>query len=306
MEGRNERPVWYTLFMVLLGGFVGVVAGSAVGILAGSLLYRGDGNFFQLVNNPDEHVLVPLLTMQGIVSVFAFFLFPYLSWKLSRRQSFKHLNHYPFYRQSIVFVVAIVLSFIVVDSVIIEWNQHVHLPEFLKWFEDWARASEDQAAKLTKTLTQFHSVGQFIIGFLVIAVVAGFCEEFLFRGLLQNELYRGTKNIHVAIWVAAFLFSAVHMQFFGFVPRLLLGVLFGYLYHWSGNIFVPMLAHAVNNGFSVVMVYLNQLGIVNVDIENEEPAPWLAVLLFALLSVACLYYYKKFLDNKKITIADGR
>jgi len=302
----NERPVWYTLFMILLGGFVGAVAGSAVGILAGSLLYRGEGDFFQLVNNPDEHALVPLLTMQGIVSVFAFFLFPYLSWKVARRQSFSYLNKHPFYRSSIVFVVATVLSFIVVDSVIIEWNQHIHLPEFLKGFEDWARTSEDQATKLTKALTQFHSVGQFVIGFLVIAVGAGFCEEFLFRGLLQNELYRGTKNSHVAIWVAAFLFSAIHMQFFGFVPRLLLGVLFGYLYHWSGNIFVPMLAHTVNNGFSVVMVYLNQLGIVNVDIENEEPAPWLAVLLFALLSTVLLYYYKKFLDLKKNTVADGR
>ncbi|MBS1950460.1 MAG: hypothetical protein OJF59_000390 [Cytophagales bacterium] len=298
MEELNERPVWYTLLMVTLGGMVGLIVGSAVGMLVGAALYQGNGDFFHLVENPDEHSIIPLMTMQGIVSILSFFVFPFLSWRLARRKSFSYFTNQKFYTQSVFFVGAIVLSFMVVDSVIIEWNQHIHFPAFLKSFEEWARASEDRLTEVTKALTQFHSFGEFLVGFLVIAVVAGFCEELLFRGIIQNEFYRGTKNIHLAVWVSAVLFSAIHMQFFGFVPRMLLGALFGYLYFWSGNIFVPMLAHVVNNGFSVILIYLNQLGVVEVNIESEEAAPWYAVGVFFFITTGLIYSYKKFLDQK--------
>ncbi len=159
---------------------------------------------------------------------------------------------------------------------------------------------------MTRVLTHFHSVGEFVLGFVVIAVVAGFCEELLFRGIIQTELYRGTKNIHVAVWAAAFLFSAIHFQFFGFVPRLLLGALFGYLYYWSGNIFVPMFAHLVNNGFSVIMVYLNQQGIVDIDVESTDAvAPWPAIVVFALLACVLTFYFKRFFDKKR-ELTDGQ
>jgi hypothetical protein len=124
--------------------------------------------------------------------------------------------------------------------------------------------------------------------------------------LIQTELYRGTKNIHVAIWISSILFSAFHVQFFGFVPRLLLGALFGYLYYWSGNIFVPMLAHIINNSLTVIVIYLNQQGMVSDEmVADDSAAPWPAVIVCAIICTALLYYFKNFFEQKK-QLGNGR
>jgi hypothetical protein len=186
----------------------------------------------------------------------------------------------------------IVIFFMGFNSVFIGWNAHLDLPDFLSGFEQWAREKEDVATQLTQFLTTFDSVGQFVIGFIVIAIFPALGEELVFRGLLQPQLHKATGNIHAAIWISAFLFSALHMQFFGFVPRALLGALFGYLYFWSGNLTVPVVAHFVNNGFSVVMIYLNKTRIAGVDLENPEVAPWPVVLVFSGLTFALLMYFR--------------
>ena len=109
----------------------------------------------------------------------------------------------------------------------------------------------------------------------------------------QNELYRGTKNIHTAIWASAIIFSAIHIQFYGFIPRMLLGALFGYLYYWSGNLLVPMFAHFFNNAFGVTMIYLHRLKITEMNVEDNTAAPAHLVLLNIVLTVGLLYYIWK-------------
>ena len=80
---------------------------------------------------------------------------------------------------------------------------------------------------------------------------------------------------------------------------MLLGALFGYLYYWSGNLLMPMFAHFVNNGFSVLMLFLNQKGAVDIDMESTEAAPWPVVVIFTLIAVTMLYYFKIFYDRKR-------
>ncbi len=301
MEGFHERPVWLVLLYITLSAGVGVVLGTGIGALLGSIIYQGEGDFFQAMQTlPGENLNTPMLVMQGVTSLFGFLIFPFLTLKSLRRNSMNYFNSQPFFILSIPLVLGLILSFTVADSAVIEWNQNIHFPDFLKSFENWARAKEDELAMVTKMFTQFHSVGEFITAFIVVGVVAGISEEFLFRGIIQNEFYKGTNNIHLAIWTSAFLFSLIHIQFFGFVPRMLLGALFGYLYYWSGNLLVPMLAHFVNNGFSVLMLYLNQKGVVDVDIESTEAAPWPAVIIFTLIGGAMLYYFKNFYDQKRV------
>jgi membrane protease YdiL (CAAX protease family) len=89
------------------------------------------------------------------------------------------------------------------------------------------------------------------------------------------------------------IFSAIHVQFYGFVPRVLLGALFGYVYVWSGNIWVPILAHAVNNGFTVLMVWLHHRQMVSVDIENTESVPLTGALISLLLTIGFLAFFRK-------------
>jgi membrane protease YdiL (CAAX protease family) len=109
--------------------------------------------------------------------------------------------------------------------------------------------------ELTTYLTNFENIVEFLAAIVILAVVPAIGEELLFRGILQNKITLLTKNYHVAIWVSAIIFSAIHFQFYGFVPRVLLGALFGYLYVWSGNLGVAILAHFINNGFTLFLIY---------------------------------------------------
>lgn len=250
------------------------------------------------VNYPEFRV--PLYIMQGAATLIGLGLLPSLFWFSTERKGISSwFVGKKVYVIMLITTLVMTIAFMATNSIFIDWNAHLHFPESMKGFEDWARTYEDRAEELTKYMTQFSSTGEFLFAFFVIAILPAFGEELVFRGMLQPQLFRATKNIHVAIWASAILFSAFHLQFFGFVPRMLLGALFGYLYYWSGNLLMPMFAHFVNNGFSVLMLYLNQKGVVDIDMESTETAPWPAVLIFTLIAIVSLYYFKNFFDQKR-------
>jgi len=128
---------------------------------------------------------------------------------------------------------------------------------------------------------------------VVIAVIPAIGEELLFRGLIQNQVHSWTKNGHLAVWITGILFSAIHVQFYGFVPRMLLGVLFGYMYLWSGNLLYPMLAHFANNGFQIILLYLYSSKTTDFNIDTAETVPWAVFLTAALVSTILVLYYKQ-------------
>ncbi len=137
-------------------------------------------------------------------------------------------------------------------------------------------------------------MGELIIALFVIAVLPAIGEELVFRGLIQNELKRLTQNVHVAIWVSALLFSAFHLQFFGFVPRLLLGALFGYLYYWSGNLSMAVLAHFTNNAVAVFSLYYYQQGTLEYNAESTEAFPLSVILTSGVFTSLLLLYFRNF------------
>ncbi|RYU75814.1 CPBP family intramembrane glutamic endopeptidase [Hymenobacter persicinus] len=186
----------------------------------------------------------------------------------------------------------LILGSIPAMSGIIEWNAKVHFPEFLHGFEQWARAKENQAQGLTTFLTRFNTTTRFLVGLLVIAVVPAISEELLFRGVIQRNLVQWFGSRHAGVWLAAFIFSAIHQQFFGFVPRFVLGLILGYLYEWSGNILVPMVAHFTQNAFQLLLLYLQQrewtASTFDPDSTDSLPWPW---MLASLLFTAYLLYF---------------
>lgn len=177
-------------------------------------------------------------------------------------------------------------------STIVAWNADAHFPAALHGFELWARDKETQASDLTKLLTQFNSPARLLVGLLVIAVVPAVAEELVFRGVIQRNLVRWFGSRHVGVWLAAAIFSAVHVQFFGFVPRFVLGLVLGYLYEWSGNILVSMAAHFTQNAFQLVLLYLAQSRALppSFDPDANQALPWPSVLLSAALSAGLLYF----------------
>ncbi len=135
-------------------------------------------------------------------------------------------------------------------------------------------------------------------GLLVIALIPAIGEELVFRGLIQPKVHKLFGNIHAAVWITGFLFSFIHFQFYGLVPRMLLGVLFGYLYAWSGNLWYPVLGHFINNGFTLVMFYLHQQKTVNIDIDDTASVPWATSLAFMAVSGFLLYSLKMYFAKK--------
>ncbi|MEQ8237700.1 MAG: CPBP family intramembrane glutamic endopeptidase [Cyclobacteriaceae bacterium] len=246
-----------------------------------------------------EGARMPLIITQGIITAGSFIIVPIL---FIKRHLNDNLGSYFAFDKSLIrpliITIFITLCFMVINSVVIEWNQKMELPDFLSGFESWAMAKEAQLEDLTIFLTDFEYDYEFIIALIVIAIIPGIGEELLFRGLIQNLFKSATGNIHFAIWISAILFSAFHMQFYGFLPRMLLGALFGYLYYWSGHLSIAMFAHFINNGFTLTMLYLSKQEIVDYNpMANPSSPPAATVVGFTLVSGGLLFlfwsYFKK-------------
>lgn len=169
----------------------------------------------------------------------------------------------------LILAVGTMICSIPMMNMIIEWNEGLSLPSSLAAMESWMREAEQQAGDTVNTLMGGSSAGSLILSILIVGVLAGFSEELFFRGGIQRLLVSGRVNPHVAIWVTAFLFSAIHLQFFGFFPRLLLGAFFGYLLYWTKNLWVPIVCHILNNSIVATVTWMTARGSVTSGGLNE-------------------------------------
>ena len=211
---------------------------------------------------------------------------------------------FPINSTLVILVLLSTFFFMILNSGVIEWNKSINFPEFMNSFENWAFNKEKELEKITIFLISFENNWEFLFGILSIALIPGICEEYLFRGVLQKNFYLISKNIHIAVWLSAFFFSALHLQFYGFFPRMLLGVLFGYIYYWSGSIVYPMIAHIFNNFFSLTIFYFSQKGLLNenfeVSINSSPKIPMVLIIISVVLFIGFMYLLRKyFLDNEK-------
>ena len=191
----------------------------------------------------------------------------------------------------LVFLIAI--GGMLFNGLLVYWNSQLVLPEVFSELEIWMQEMETQLMEMTKYLTDFQSIPELLMGVLVIGILAGIGEEMFFRGLIQPKMHLYTGNAHAGIWVTAFIFSAIHLQFYGFLPRLFLGGMFGYLYYYSGSLTYPILAHIVNNTVTVLMVYASNQGMVDFDMESTDTVSYPAAIVGLLVLLAGIFYFKK-------------
>ena len=153
---------------------------------------------------------------------------------------------------------------------------------------------EDQTTQIMMVMLDMKTIGSLLLTIVMVGLLPGICEEFLFRGALQSQLAKAFKNVHVAIWTTAIIFSAIHFQFFGFLPRMLLGALFGYVLIYTGSIWMPVLAHFINNSVGVLGYYLAQ----NTNLISEEQVEstevsWLIALSSTVIVLAIILLMKR-------------
>lgn len=195
---------------------------------------------------------------------------------------------------SIVLAILIVVGASPLINVIGIWNAEMSLPSWLAGIEEWMKQSEASATKLTELFIHTESIGGLFFNIFMIALIPAIGEEFLFRGIIQRVLGEATKNKHVAVWLTAIVFSALHLQFYGFLPRAILGAMFGYLLIWSGNLWLPVIAHFINNGMAVVAYYLYDKGTINFnpdDVGTNSNYDMAAIIgLLIVISLFVVFY----------------
>lgn len=224
-------------------------------------------------------------------NILAFILPSILAWKICfRRKPLVAIeaNTLPSWKMLGFAVVVYALAIPALNQ-IVYWNQEMHLPDMFATFEEWCREMERVAEEQTKGLLSSTAIFDTLMNILIIAVLTGIGEEFFFRGGLQRMLIYCDANHHVAIWTSAVVFSAIHFQFFGFVPRVLLGAWFGYLYWWSGSIWLNAFAHALNNSLVIVSAWLINMGYLSEEFDMlgvaTDTFPWLALLSAIMVAV---------------------
>lgn len=298
-EGSNTKNALVLLIILAAYVVVGLFCFQIIGILVNLPFY--DFDFLALMSdlqNPvgSEKAKLPLMITQAVSSIGAFILVPYFFTRIHLSFPFGKLISLPKDNgQPILMTILLVFCFMIANSALIEWNQNIEMPAFLSEFERWARAFEDKAEALTLYLTQFDSLPYFLLAIVVIAVVPAVGEELLFRGLIQNLLNKTLSNPHAAIWISAFIFSGFHFQFYGLIPRMMLGVLFGYIYYWSGSLFLAMIGHFINNAFSLTIIYLSQSGVIEMKPEDlENSLPFYVILIFLAASIFLAYLFRKY------------
>ncbi len=286
----------YTLILVLLGGTLI----SLLGFL-GCRIFLGinfEALTAMLENFNDPFNLLFLKFFQVLQTLGMFILPPFvLAYALDK----KPLRFLQLDRKPTWIMVGVVCAIILVYGPVIEWvslvNQHLVLPGWMSAIEAWMRNSENQANEITQAFLSTKSFGGLLSNLFIVAVLPAVGEELLFRGVLQKLVKSMTGNYHCAIWITAALFSALHLQFFGFLPRLLLGALFGYLLEWTGTLWLPMIAHFSNNAAGVIVFFITGEGL-----EPDKPdAPIFnnSAFVLALVSGVIVYFLLRYLYKQR-------
>lgn len=169
-------------------------------------------------------------------------------------------------------------------------NQMIPLPDILA-------NMESSSAETIKRITTMESPMDFLFNIALIAIIPAIGEEWIFRGILQQSFSRLFKNPHVAIWIAAIIFSAFHLQFAGFLPRMVLGAILGYAYYYSGSLWVPILLHFLNNALPLVTIYFMGEDLGAVDPENAPVITHVVAFGSLLITSAVLYFMNRIKNN---------
>ena len=172
-------------------------------------------------------------------------------------------------------------------------NSALHLPDWLSGVEHWMIEKEEKANNLIDLIIRSNTFLTMMLNLVIIALIPAIAEELIFRGVFQRIFYKLFRSGHMAIWFTAFLFSTLHFQFFGFIPRFILGLVFGYLFFWSGTLWLPVISHFVNNAFPVILAYIEGMDKLNAQIDVPLWKQAIFLPLPVILGLVILILFQK-------------
>ncbi len=267
----NTSPGLRLLFFIIIM-LVSLLFASLLAVLVGYFIW-GSSFLFESIStaeivNPAQLAFLKLMQFANQVGMLVFpaMIFTYFTdgKGFLRAIGFKR----PLNASVITLSIALVFVYLPFVISLSDFNEGMKFPEYLSGLEAWMKEQEATAARLTELFLNVKGIPALLINILLIAIMPALGEELVFRGVLLR-LFRGWfRNAHFAVIVSAFIFSAIHLQFYGFLPRFVMGLFLGYLYVFSGNIWLPIAAHFVNNLVATIAAYLMFNGYTNTSAEE--------------------------------------
>lgn len=297
---RDFPPYLKLLSLILVVVSTGVLV-MAVGMGLGIIIFGKDvlTVITQVEQSPEPSTVVALKFFQ-IINQFGVFILPALVFVVLTDNSIPGYLRMggSWHTLSILHGFVLIIVSLPLTHWLMDINNSVHFPELLSGMENWMKSKEEEAQHLTDAFLSTTSLRGFLVNLLMIAVLAAVGEEMIFRGILVRLFHEWTRNIHLAVILPALIFSALHLQFYGFLPRMVLGVFLGYLFVWSGSLWVPIVVHFINNALAVTIAYLDANGLMNIDVDRlgASESPWVigaSILLSASLLMVIHYHEKR-------------
>lgn len=296
---RGMKPGSQILFaaFVIVASFLIFFALS----IAAALPFVGISSMMESLSGADlsNHATINLLKyFQVVQSIGLFIIPPFIIGYLYEGSAFDYLT---LNRKLNLSVISIGLLAVIASGPLIGYlgdlNSNMHFPPSMSGLEHWMRNMEDNADNLINQFIAVKTIWGTLFNIFMIAIIPALGEELLFRGVIQKIFTQMTHNYHLGIWISALLFSALHMQFYGFIPRMLLGALFGYLLVFTGSIWLPILAHFLNNFVGVLSLQAENSGSEAMSkashyADSISTSPVLAALSLVVV-VLLLYSLKK-------------
>jgi len=291
---KEEINPFLQLLLLLFYAVAGALVFGLLAIVVVLSIYGlGMVSNLELLLSGDPKFITGLKIVQ-IFSSIGTFILPPIALALTERTK---LNKFYNFRKPQFLLLIMVVMIMIVSMPFMEWtvviNQKMVLPGFLEGVERWMKEKEEAAMKMTIALITVRSNFDFVVNLIMIAILPAIGEELMFRGGVQRSLNKAFNNPHLAIWLTAIIFSAIHVQFYGFIPRMLLGAGFGYLYFYSGSLWYAMLAHFINNAYAVCAAFYMQKHNMPLD-KADEPIgfPWYGYLISAIITIALFKFFK--------------
>ena len=301
----NNAGIWqenspYSKLLITVGiVFFSVVLFTTIALVLAMLsLNVGYGELQSILNDPENSRYLSLLKFVQTLSTIGMFVVPPL---ILAHLFSRHWPAYLFLNKKIsladvLLVLVVMFAAVPLINYLAELNEKMSLPPALGWLEKWMQEKESAATDVTKKFLEVNTASGLMFNIFMIAFLPAVGEELFFRGILQRIFTDWTKKVFLGIIISAALFSALHMQFYGFLPRFLLGILLSYLLVWSGSLWLPVTAHFINNASAVIMLYLFRSGSIGLDPDKvgAESDTYSALVTGTLFMIAALWLlYRK-------------
>lgn len=292
----EQLSPWGKLLLLFVIILILALVSAFLGLLVGKVFFGLDITVIpEIISKPETDQQVLFIKLYQFINQIGVFIVPVFIFSFLVSQNtltYLHIDKKPntvnlFVLGVVVFTGLPFLNFLG------ELNQSMALPEMFSGIENWMLDKEIQAKQLTETFLKTNTIGGLSLNLLIVALLPAIGEELLFRGLLLKLFKSITRNVHWAVIISSLLFAAIHLQFYGFLPRFFLGMVLGYSFVITQNLWMPIFIHLVNNAASVFVFFLHYNGYLNVPMEDfgavQSPVYIIGSLLITIWLMVIVY-----------------